>query len=55
MVEYWIDVGFACGGVTVQDGIIVDIMPILWKFKGQSWDNLRYWSKTVAYEELGQN
>ena len=44
---YWIDTGFACGGVIVNDlDVIVEAAPIFSKFIGQSIGNLKNWNKT---------
>lgn len=46
---YWIDVGFACGGVIVENDIIVDCAPIFRKFKGQPIINLLNWKCVKKY------
>lgn len=46
---YWIDVGFACGGVIVEDDIIIDGAPIFKQFFGQPIINLLMWSKTSQF------
>jgi len=48
---YWIDTGFACGGVFVKDGIITGGAPIFKRFFGQpiinllSWKQVKQWKK----------
>jgi len=42
----WVNTSFCCGGVIVNEqGIIVDCMPILNRFKGQSFKDLVGWLK----------
>ena len=40
---YWIDTGWACGGVVVKDDLIVDAAPIFKKFLKQPISNLLKW------------
>ena len=43
---YWIDTGFACGGVVVNNfGVIVESAPIFSKFLGQRFENLKRWNR----------
>lgn len=46
---YWIDTGWAYGGVIVKDDIIVECAPIFKKFKGQPVINLLCWSQVKYF------
>lgn len=48
---YWIDTGFACAGVIVDDDIIVETAPIFRRFLKQPIINLLSW-KAVKYWEV---
>ena len=39
MIFYWVDTGFACGGVEVRNGKIVDAPPIFRSWIGRDWHN----------------
>ncbi len=43
MKLWYFDLPFACGGVIEENGIIVKTPPILYKFRGQSLENLKSW------------
>lgn len=47
---YWIDTGFACGGVIVNDGIITSGAPIFKKFFGQPVKNILSWRAVKRWE-----
>lgn len=40
---YWIETDFACGGVIVENGLIVDSAPIFKRFINQHIKALRQW------------
>jgi len=47
---YWIDTGWACGGVIVKNDIIVHCAPIFKRFKGQPIVNLLNWSQIKQWK-----
>ena len=49
MELYWIDTGWACGGVIVNKNIIVETAPIFSKFMGQSINKLLNWKQVKSY------
>lgn len=52
---YWIDTGWACGGVFVKDDIIIGGAPIFKRFFGQpiinllNWDQVKNWKCIQAH------
>jgi len=52
---YWIDTGWACGGVIVQDGIIVETAPIFKTFIGQPVKNILNWRQVKQWIEIQPN
>jgi len=51
-MTYWIDTGYACGGVIVKDEIIIGGAPIFNRFFGQSIHNLLGWKQTKDWRRL---
>lgn len=51
---YWIDTGWACGGVIVSDDIIIDCAPIFKKFLNQPIINLLSWSQVKDFKYIGE-
>lgn len=49
---YWIDTGWACGGVIVEDDIIVGGAPIFRRFFGQPIINLVSWSQVKSFKAI---
>ena len=45
---YWIDTGWACGGLVVKEGKVVDSAPIFRKFRGQTITHLAQHYSVVA-------
>ena len=39
----------ATPGLIITDGIITETAPMLWRFKGQSEDNVRLWAKKKSF------
>lgn len=53
MTDWWVRGTFFCCWVqTDNTGKIVDTAPILWRFKGQSINNLMRWRSTVEVRKL---
>jgi hypothetical protein len=51
-VWYWIDTGWACGGVVVLKGVVVDCAPIFRRsMMGRPWRPLGKWKVQVMLEE----
>jgi hypothetical protein len=46
-VTYWINLTFACCGVVVEDGIVVEAAPVLSRFVGQPFVNLMMWREVI--------
>lgn len=46
---YWIDTGWACGGVIVRDDIIIACAPIFKRFIGQPVVNILNWSQVKQW------
>lgn len=51
MKLYWIDTGWACGGIWVKDGFVVNGAPIFRKFNGQTLEKLMKSYKVILCEE----
>lgn len=45
--SYLIDVGFACAGVFIKDGIVVEAPPIFRWMLGKEWERVKKWNKIV--------
>lgn len=49
---YWIDTGWACGGVIVCDDIIVESAPIFKRFIGQPVVNILNWNQVKEWKYI---
>ena len=51
---YWIDTGWACGGVIVENDIIVSGAPIFKRFFGQPIDSLLTWPSVKQWKNISE-
>ena len=42
---YWINVGYACGGIKVENDIVVETAPIYRWMKRNNWSDVKKWRK----------
>lgn len=49
-IVYWIDTGWACGGVIVENDVIIGGAPIFKRFFGQPIINLLNWGQVKQWK-----
>lgn len=51
-MTFYIDTGFACGGVTVNGNKIIDAPPIWRGWIGRAWSSFKAYYKPIRMEEI---
>jgi len=49
---FYIDTGYACGGVSVYAGRVIHAAPIFRWMEGQCWNRVRQWHKILEIQEI---